>query len=95
MKKRDALILGVVLLTVYYCVLFYIAQCWYSNIPEVVERIMESTFYHIMILSAYAIVPIHLIGVTWLAYKRIVNAGQIVLLFMVPFGVAYFIFPAK
>lgn len=94
-KKTLWIIIGVVLLSIYYCLLFYVAKVWYSNIPAEVLWLMESGLYNYLLPTAYVIVPAHLIAVTILAYKRVINPGQIVLLFMVPIAMGYFIFPAK
>lgn len=93
--KTLRLIIVIVLLTTYYCLLFYMAQCWYSNIPVVIERIFGSPFWMMILYSAWVLVPAHFLVVFYQAYKRKLNAGELILCLLVPIALAALFFPAK
>jgi hypothetical protein len=93
--KTRNIILANGLLTIYYSILFYIAQSWYSNIPDTIERVFSSRFFMSMLYAAWVIVPVHFIVLFWLTYKRKVNAGEMILCLFLPIVLAALCFPAR
>lgn len=96
MKKRTLyLIAALVLLLAYYSVICYIAKVWYSGIPEDIERVFGSPVLMGILYSGWVLVPAHMLVLLYLSYKRKINAGEFIMLLMVPIALAALFFPAR
>src|SRR5688572_27631130 len=96
MNKRTLyIIVTLVLLLVYYCLLFYIAQTWYRSIPDDVVRVFESPVWMGILYSGWVVVPAHILAVFFLSFKRRINPGELIMLLAVPIALAALFFPAK
>lgn len=94
-KKTTYIVAALILLLIYYSVLFYIARAWYSNIPVQIDYVFGSWFFMAVLYSGWVMVPAHILGLFYLSYTRKINAGELIMLLMVPIVLAALFFPAK